>query len=152
MPVRFRSRSSICAMYCLELRLRFSDRPFLIDVGLDHPAIGQRERRLGDHGSFDALAEVGHSSSSPFSSARRAAASRPARLDSRNSIQAGAKRQHVTRVGGFQRYAAQQAFDIEHALQRPAQFFPGDKFFYAGFHRIQPPVDLIDLDGRPQHP
>ena len=37
------------------------------------------------------------------------------------------QRQHVARVGGFQRDPAEQAFQIENAFERAAQFFAGDQ-------------------------
>ena len=52
--------------------------------------------------------------------------------------------QHVARVGGLECDPAQQAFEVEDAIERAAQLLARDGFLYLRLDRIQPRVDFGD--------
>ena len=72
--------------------------------------------------------------------------------DCRELGQGSGQGQDVSRICGFERDPAEQAFQIEDAVQGTAQFFAGDGGFYLGLDCIQAGVDLRDVDGRAQQP
>ena len=119
----------------------------LIDAALNHAAVAQRNWGLGDDGVVDALAQIAEfvdadavqSLSSRRRAAESAAATRAQRSADRGQLrQRSGQREDVARVGGFERDPAEQALQIEDAIQRAAQFFAGDGFFYL---RLRPHPD-----------
>ena len=77
-----------------------------------------------------------------WSRGRLTAANVPALCDSWQLCQGSGQGQHVARVGGFERYPAEQPFQIEDAIERAAQFFAADGFFYLDLDCVQAGVDL----------
>ncbi len=151
---------------------------FLIDAWLDYAAVAQRERGFRDDGGFDALAEVGQlvdcrvqggqASAELFigRSDWRGLRGRVGRghmciaaaqtfqclADRRQPGQGSGQGQDVARVGGFERDPAEQALQVQDAIQRPAQFFARDGCFYLSLDGIETGVDFRDVDRRAQQP
>ncbi len=130
MPVRWRSRCSICARYCLLLRLRSrsSSSSASTPAAMTPPSL----REIGGSATMVCsmrcaqIAEFVDGAVQRLQALRcrnRASAARTAGILRQRSGQ----RQHVARVGRFQRDAAQQAFQIEDAVERAPQFFAADQ-------------------------
>ncbi len=72
--------------------------------------------------------------------------------DCRELGQRSGQGQDVARVGGFQSDPAEQALQVENAIECAAEFFAGDGFFYLSLDSVQTGVDLRDVDRRAQQP
>ena len=73
-------------------------------------------------------------------------------FDCRNLRQRRRQRQYIARIRRLQRHAAQKPLQVEHAVERAAQFLARDRILYAGFHRIQARIDFSEIERRPQQP
>ena len=72
--------------------------------------------------------------------------------DCRKLRQRSGQGEDVARVGGLERHPAEKALQVEDAVERAAEFFAGDGFFYLRLDSIQTGVDFRDVDRRAQQP
>ncbi len=70
----------------------------------------------------------------------------------RQLCQGSGERKDVPRVGGFKRDPAEQALQIENAIERAAKFLAGDGFLYLRLDGIETGVDFRNFDRRAQQP
>ena len=124
-----------------------------IDAIADDSAVVEGDGRLGKDGALDALAHVGEfveqcceGGKAGGGEVGKAAAHR-GKLGERCG-----EGENVARIGGFQGDAAQQAFDVEDAVERTAQLFAVDKDGEGGRDGVEALVDFGNIDGRAQHP
>ncbi len=152
MPVRCRSRASICAMYCLPfwLRSRSSSRSALKPARMVPPS-ARFSGGSSEIASRIRLATSG-SSSRPFvqRAQPRSLLRVEAPLQRRNLFERAAQRQQIARTGRAERDLGEQAFQIENAGQLFAQFGAQNGLLQQFSHGIEALLDFGAVHGRPQ--
>ena len=152
MPVRWRSRVSICAMYCLPFWLR-SRR--LVELGMvsgaNRAAVHQVERRFVGDRSEDEAADVGQLIEAVVQVAQARGLLRvEAALERGDLFQGPAQREQVARAGRAEGHLGEQAFQIENAGELLAQFGAQDGLLAQFAHRVEALLDLRAVHRRAQ--
>ncbi len=124
-----------------------------IDAGGDDSAVSETQGRLGNDGLLDARAQIVQLVERRVESGK-ALSLQPRRrgFDRGNPGERCGQREHIPRIRGFERYPAEQALQVEDAIERAAQLFARDRALHSHFDRVQPGIDFIQIERRPQQP
>ena len=148
MPVRCRSRCSICSDVLLAVAAKIAQIvERAIDSGANHAAIVQRDGRLVLQSRDYARVQISELIALRVQRLQSLGGNARQRCTHAGQLcQGSSQRQQVARVGSLQGDPAQQTLKIENAFERAAQFFPRNHVPGHALDRIEPLIDLADVD------
>ena len=124
-----------------------------VESALDDSAVVEGDGRLGEDGALDALAYVGELVEQiPQGGIARGREVLQGAVHEGQFGERCGKGKNVARVRRLQGNAAEEALDIQNAVERAAQLLAMDEVGAGGGDRIEALVDLGDIDGGAQHP
>src|SRR5580693_588049 len=120
---------------------------FLIYAALNRATVDERNRRLGNNCPVDSLPQIAQFIERAVQSLQ-SLGREPCQRNSqaRNLSQRCSQSQHVARIRRLQRYAAQQALQIEDSVQSLPQFLSRHGLLHLRLDRVQSRIDLRNFD------